>query len=243
MSLTISSALEDIWDIIPAGGTVEELRDIATQITRELGFQWFAYLRINGGSPELVSSYPDSFAQLYVTQRLNDEDPIIRYARTIRTPFFWGDSDDASCRLSANDRFAREAAKHGIRNGLAIPIYAGHSKFAALVFAGKRAKCPSRSEIQASLEAIHLTALQLHARFTMVLSSTNLAGIRPLTFRQRQCLTWSARGKTMSETGTILGISERTVMYHLQDARSRLGAQTITQAVVEAIRINQIPSA
>lgn len=242
MSLNISSALEDIWDMIPLESTVDELRGVAAQITRDLGFQWFAYLRISGGNPELISSYPDSLAQLYIKDRLSDADPIVRHARIARMPFFWGDTDDVACRLTPDDRFTQEAARHGIRNGLAIPVYVGYSKFAAMIFAEKTADRPTQSEIQTALTAIHLTALQLHARFAMRPSRSrqNLAAARPLTFRQRQCLTWSARGKTMSETGTILGISERTVLYHLQDARLRLGAQTITQAVVEAMRFNQI---
>lgn len=240
MSLSISSALEDIWDMIPLESTVDELRGVAVKITRDLGFQWFAYLRISGGNPELISSYPDALAQLYVKDRLSDADPIVRHARIARMPFFWGDSDEATCRLTPDDRFTQEAARHGIRNGLAIPVYVGYSKFAAMIFAEKTADRPTQSEIQTALAAIHLTAFQLHARFAMSPSRQNAATARLLTFRQRQCLTWSARGKTMSETGTILGISERTVLYHLQDARSRLGAQTITQAVVEAMRFNQI---
>ncbi|WP_271552778.1 helix-turn-helix transcriptional regulator [Bradyrhizobium sp. CCBAU 45394] len=240
MSWNISSALEDIWDMIPLESTIDELRGVAVQITRNLGFQWFAYLRISGGNTELVSSYPDSLAQLYVRDKLSDVDPIVRHARTARMPFFWGDLAEDSCRLTPDDRFTQEVARHGIRNGLAVPVYVGYSKFAAMIFAEKTADRPTRSEIQTALAAIHLTAFQLHARFTMSSSRHNSAAGRPLTFRQRQCLTWSARGKTMSETGTILGISERTVLYHLQDARLRLGAQTITQAVVEAMRFNQI---
>ena len=239
----ITSALEDFWDAIQRADTFEELREIASATGRELGFQWFAYLRIAGGSPELVSSFPSSFSQFYIDHRLSDEDPLVRHARLTNVPFFWSDSEEADLQIDPQERVPKEAVKYGIRSGFTIPIHAGYNKFASLTFAGPVAKGPSRADILSASNSIQLTALQLHTRFTLGASARKVATGPSLTCRQRQCLTWSARGKTMSETGIILGISPRTVLFHLQDARSRLGAQTITQAVAEAIRINQIPEA
>ena len=42
-----------------------------------------------------------------------------------------------------------------------------------------------------------------------------------LSDRQRECLLWSARGKTAAETAIILGISCETVIQHLKLARER----------------------
>ena len=42
-----------------------------------------------------------------------------------------------------------------------------------------------------------------------------------LSDRQRECLIWSARGKTAAETAIILGISTETVIQHLKLARER----------------------
>lgn len=42
-----------------------------------------------------------------------------------------------------------------------------------------------------------------------------------LSDRQRECVLWTARGKTAADTATILGIKEMTVVRHLQDARER----------------------
>ncbi|MEK6291645.1 MAG: helix-turn-helix transcriptional regulator, partial [Paraburkholderia tropica] len=39
-----------------------------------------------------------------------------------------------------------------------------------------------------------------------------------LTPRQRECLTWVARGKSSIEIGLILGISRYTVDYHIEEA-------------------------
>jgi DNA-binding response OmpR family regulator len=52
--------------------------------------------------------------------------------------------------------------------------------------------------------------------------------------RELQALTWAARGKTFAEIGEILGLSRRTVEFHLDNARKKLGVPTRTQALIKA---------
>jgi DNA-binding response OmpR family regulator len=52
--------------------------------------------------------------------------------------------------------------------------------------------------------------------------------------RERETLTWAARGKTFNEIGDILGLSRRTVEFHLDNARRKLGVPTRTQALIKA---------
>ena len=59
---------------------------------------------------------------------------------------------------------------------------------------------------------------------------------RPLTARERECLAWSAEGKTAWETGVILGISDQTVISHLRNAQRKMRAANRVQAVAMAIR-------
>jgi DNA-binding response OmpR family regulator len=52
--------------------------------------------------------------------------------------------------------------------------------------------------------------------------------------REVETLTWAARGKTFEEIGTILSLSKRTVEFHLDNARRKLGVATRTQALIKA---------
>ena len=54
------------------------------------------------------------------------------------------------------------------------------------------------------------------------------------TDREREVLQWLTRGKTNWEIGTILGISERTVKFHLNHIFQKLGATNRAQAVMKA---------
>lgn len=64
------------------------------------------------------------------------------------------------------------------------------------------------------------------------------AGSEPqvhLTDREREVLTWAARGKTSADIAIILGLSERTVNFHCDQAMKRLDVINRTQAVATAI--------
>ena len=52
--------------------------------------------------------------------------------------------------------------------------------------------------------------------------------------REVETLTWAARGKTFGEIAEILGLSKRTVEFHLDNARRKLGVATRTQALIKA---------
>jgi DNA-binding CsgD family transcriptional regulator len=56
-----------------------------------------------------------------------------------------------------------------------------------------------------------------------------------ISARELDCLKWTAAGKTAWEASVILGISERTVRYHLNAAREKLECATTIQAVAKAV--------
>jgi DNA-binding NarL/FixJ family response regulator len=55
-----------------------------------------------------------------------------------------------------------------------------------------------------------------------------------LNEREIEALTWVARGKTSAEIAIILGLAKRTVDFHLENARIKLGVRTRTEAVIKA---------
>lgn len=55
-----------------------------------------------------------------------------------------------------------------------------------------------------------------------------------LNDREVETLTWVARGKTSAEIACILGLSKRTVDFHIDNARDKLGAATRSEAVIKA---------
>ncbi len=57
-----------------------------------------------------------------------------------------------------------------------------------------------------------------------------------LSSQERRCLAWASKGKNMEDIGQIVGITRRTVEFHITNARHKLGACNITHAACEAMR-------
>jgi len=55
-----------------------------------------------------------------------------------------------------------------------------------------------------------------------------------LNDREIEALTWEARGKRSAEIAGLIGLSKRTVDFHLDNARTKLGAATRTEAAIKA---------
>lgn len=65
---------------------------------------------------------------------------------------------------------------------------------------------------------------------------------RKLSNREVACLHWSSLGKTSWETGLILGVTERTVNFHIGNACNKLGVNSRRAAVAIAVRRGLLPS-
>jgi DNA-binding CsgD family transcriptional regulator len=55
-----------------------------------------------------------------------------------------------------------------------------------------------------------------------------------LNNRETETLPWVARGKTSAHIAKITGLSKRTVDFHLDNARVKLGVATRTEAALKA---------
>jgi len=60
-----------------------------------------------------------------------------------------------------------------------------------------------------------------------------------LTPREAEVLAWVAQGKTNRETGTILGMSTRTVQKHLEHVFDKLGVESRTGAILKAWQVGR----
>ena len=74
----------------------------------------------------------------------------------------------------------------------------------------------------------------INARLTGVARWELWPKLVQLNDREVETLTWVARGKTSAEIAQILGLTKRTVDFHIDNARTKLGAATRTQAVIKA---------
>jgi DNA-binding response OmpR family regulator len=75
----------------------------------------------------------------------------------------------------------------------------------------------------------------IKARLTQVARTEVWVKDVHLNDREIETLTWAARGKTSAEIAKILGLAKRTVDFHIDNARVKLGVATRTQAAIKAV--------
>jgi DNA-binding CsgD family transcriptional regulator len=82
-------------------------------------------------------------------------------------------------------------------------------------------------------DAIQLSCLMLTERLMMLAEPPEPQAPEPvgLTPRERDALAWVAEGKSDWEISVILGVSESTARWHVDNARHKLGAVNRAQAV------------
>jgi LuxR family quorum sensing-dependent transcriptional regulator len=83
--------------------------------------------------------------------------------------------------------------------------------------------------------AIHVAGLVLTERLMEFVAPPNDAPALTLTDRERDCLAFVADGRTDWQIAALLGISEPTVRFHLNNARRKLGAVNRAQAVARLV--------
>lgn len=211
-----------------------DFRDALADAGKHLGLPTFAYLVVPAKSvekPTLISNYPLGWTSYYLSHRYDEIDPVIQRARCGGCPFHWRQGCCGGNTTQAQQRMLNEAAEFGIASGLTIPIHDLRGGFAALTFATDERnpeflRAAEKYELALQLMA---TCFHVEVRRTAADDQT-IDGIR-LTPREYECLQWAVAGKSTYDIATILAIRRRTVAFHLDNAKEKLGVRTINQAV------------
>lgn len=209
------------------------------RLTQKLGFQRFAYLCLSGEAPMLISSYPDSWTSRYFHLGYQQLDPVVLRARVERDLFSWGGTARAPAGSRAQRQFFDEATTFGIRSGITVPIRGGFGRMAAFTLATGDREIDLDRRIGEWKDIVQQVGLYFHvhvaARLDASFGAQQHTGSE-LTQRERQCLAWIAQGKTAADIAVLVAISPRTVVFHLENARRKLGAASIAQCVAVALR-------
>jgi LuxR family transcriptional activator of conjugal transfer of Ti plasmids len=206
-----------------------ELEAALGEASAALGLSRFAYLLYPSAksAPLLISNYPTAWTRHYLRARYDRLDPVVRLARESAVPFEWG-PDLRTGTGRHHERFFTEAARFGIRFGLTIPL---QNSQAAMTFATDERQSRFLDSVERYRPALQLMSVIFHRHAAAALQPDHtINGVR-LSPRELECLEWAARGKSASDTSGILGISRRTVSFHLENAKAKLGVRSIPQAV------------
>lgn len=215
-----------------------ELADAMSGFVRHWGIDKFTYLGFpppGSGEPVWITTYPPEWARHYEKSNYHLIDPVVRQMHAGVMPFFWNSIRRDRHTTAAQRRLFAEAADFHINSGFTVPIHDGKGGVAAVSLASAQNPKALMREMKTHLNSIHLATLYLHVHARQKLESTIEIERPHLSPREVACLQWVALGKTMWDISEILGISRRTVVFHLENARYKLNAVTLPQAVAIAL--------
>lgn len=182
----------------------------------------------------VVSSLPSSVADLFLRADEDGNDPVMQHVERTGIPLTW--DIDQLCREGPTQVYLGLKAS-GIRTGLSIAGRSEHN-FSRIDFYSM-----GNASFSGQQQRNHLLLFSCYlneAVRTLWLQKSPQVDTPVLTSRERQCLRWSASGKTSNEIGLILGISQNTVYYHLKKAASKFQVYGTRHAISRALEMGLI---
>lgn len=235
------SLLCDSFEAMQRARTTPSLHREMERFARQMGFEKFAYaLRIS--VPSLIqqnfhlNGYPQAWGEHYVAHGYFTVDPIVRHCNRSTLPAIW---DERAFHDDATQGFWEEAQAFGLQSGLSFAVHEQPGVTGIFSLSRDRKLDLPAQDLAALIGRAQVFASVLHHAVVRI----NLPSLLPrahvhLTPRERECLKWTADGKTAWETSQILGIAERTAVFHMNNVIEKLGAANKTQAVVRAMALN-----
>jgi len=223
---------------LAAAMTLDELHVLCREYCESLDFQYFVYaLRVPTHFADarliMIDGYPPGWVKHYFEQFHFDADPVMAYCGQHVVPICW--SDLSLEPGSQSERMMREAAGFGLRDGVTMPLHSPQGELGILSLAVDAEPDEARAVCQRALGQVQMLAGYLHEAVRRVsgLLHGNASG-PDLSARESECLRWAADGKTSGEIAQLLGLSESTVNFHLNNVVRKLDVVNRQHAVAKA---------
>lgn len=235
----------DLLTAVTACGSLDDLCAIAERFCDVYGFAIWVYGL--AGPDASLTNYPPQVVEDYKQHRWHrGHDPLVGAVGRARRALAWD-----LYRPQPFDRRMDRVEKSvmgqrwdvGARSGVTALSFDGAGSafdYAILSFSRDR---PLTAVEQRHVEPhTQLFSAYFHSVAPALLlpKAAKPADTPKLTARERDCLTWAARGKSSWEIGQLLAISVPTVKFHLTNAARKLGTNGRALTITRAIRAGLI---
>ena len=221
---------------VTQAATIEELADGFGACVAAHGFQRAVCFRIATPGqpvhPQLLFGWrATEMSARYVAERHYRVDPTIPALFGAVVPFSWDELEPPSNADTAD--FYHALLESGVRNGLVVPLHGPRGEVLCVVLISE-----DEEDFPDDLRRRMHVAATLFAALGLTLVEREAEPPSPdFTRREIQCVYWIAQGKSDWEIAEILGISEDTVAWHVQNAKAKLGVTRRAQLPSAAWRL------
>ncbi len=168
----------------------------------------------------------NEWGQIYKDRKFSKIDPILTSAYDAEVPVIWSEAYNHS---NINADFQNLASDFGLNEGISFGTsksnYSGSATLVSLIYGSTAIPCRDKEML-----------FNIIPHLNEVLKKPSISCQFKLTIKELEVLSWAKDGKSYWETGQIIGSSERTVKYHLQNIYKKFGVSNRSQAIAVAMR-------
>ncbi|MDH4609322.1 helix-turn-helix transcriptional regulator [Pseudomonas sp. BN102] len=182
-----------------------------------------------------LNNYPDAWNKEYDQNNYFASDPIIKHCLNSNSPIIWSEQS-----FSSNRALYEHAKAFGLRYGWTQSSWATPSS-KGFVSLSRGALPISPKELESKEAKMSFLVREVHACVSEVLMPMNPPRLHEeLSLREIEILKWIADGKNGEIIAQLLGITERTVTYHVVNIIQKMDVTNRTAAAVKAVLLGII---
>ncbi len=210
----------------------QELETRFIQVLSAFGFDRYATARVDGAvrgrHPAMLSARDlEAWDRHWIDQGYDAVDPVGHFALSGGASFTWSQARIWAKSVQATppkveDRMWGEARELGMGDGMiSRALGPGGETLITRMTTPDRFIRPADRPL---LDAVAIVFSTVRLRLQEREGDRELDGL--LTQREQQCLGWASQGLIDAEIGEQLCISTKTVAFHMENAKRKLGAKT-----------------
>lgn len=231
---------------LAAASSVEDIHAVCSDLCSSYGFDHFIYgartpVSIVNPSLFIISGFPLEWWEHYKERNYFQVDPTVAHCAQNITPVSWRSLAPLRESDERVRHFMEEAHEFKLRSGVSFPLHGIRGEAAIFSLVAEAEGAQIEQQISRILPEVQLLTGYLHESVNRLVEIREIGSAGPqLTDREKECLLWGSEGKTTWEVAQILGISERTVIFHLQNATTKLNVSNRQHAIARAISLRLI---
>jgi DNA-binding CsgD family transcriptional regulator len=221
----------------------DQFRSVVIRFAQHLGFDKVAAsvaVDKADGAAEFVAVHnaPAAYLRTFEDISIGRRDPVSQHCKRNTVPIIWG--QHTYVETNTAELWERQA-QFGYGNGIAMALHLPEGRHFLIGVERDQALPSDGGELTRIVADLQLFAV--HAQDTalrVLVSEAARPELPALTPRELEVLRWTMDGKVTSEISLLLGIGDRTTVFHLQNAMLKLNCNSKHLAVVKAMRLGLI---
>lgn len=210
--------------------TRSNLRRLLIKITKDIGMDGFTWWYGTVDDYEEIDTRPKAWMDIYNDPERQGlyNDPIVKEAILTASPFLWWDVLQRPDLSEGERALMREAAAHGMRDGVHFPVGTMLGKWGCLSFFTDDHAAASEAWALYRLPLTHVAVVC--NQFSVDIGMANNKERPNLSRREIATLIALAGGHTRKEAAAVLNVEPSTIDHHTKQIIQKTGATNMFSA-------------